>query len=106
MRTKMFVIDDGARHTICARDTASAYAEYVRVLVDTDGDWPDEWPTNTEVPDDEEVTIDLQLDLYSKAAIDSEVKGNLSESMFKKPTLRAREWCELVGERYLACSEY
>lgn len=95
MRTKMFVIDDGARHTICAHDKAGAYALYVRMLCETDGDWPDEWPTNLEVPSDKEVTIDLQNNLRT-----------LRDGAQHKPTLTAAEWCQLVGESYLACSEY
>lgn len=106
MQTKMFVIDDGARHTICARDPAAAYAEYIRMIVETGLDWPKECPECKVIPRDKDVTIDLQVNLYSKRPISTEVVIDLEKALLQNPTLTAAEWCELVGERYLACSEY
>ena len=103
MKLGMFVIDDGSRHTICAASVGRAFGLYAQYLYDTGGDWPDEWPKWERVPDDKKVTIDLQMNLHSAP---TKIDAKCRESLLDKPTLTASEWCELVGEKYMACSEY
>lgn len=106
MKTKMYVIDDGVQHTICAPDEGVAYGEWMLMLHSSAGDWPDEKPTIREIESTKEVTIDLQCNLYSKRGIDTKARADIADALLQNPTLSAAEWCELVGTRYLACSEY
>ena len=103
MKTHMFRITAGATHTICAASPARAFGLLAEMLYETDGDWPEEWPTWEQVQPDKQVTVDLQMNLHS---VPTKIGTECRESLLDRPTLTAAEWCELVGEKYLACSEY
>lgn len=85
---KMWSIDDGATHTVVARDPAEAMGLYVTEVMKMGGDWPEEKPSVAEVDPHKDYT--LHVDGGSQKV---KMPGYAWSGLFSHP-------------QYLGCSEW
>lgn len=84
----IYQIDDGATHTVAARDEAQAFGLYIESLVRSGMDWPDEKPSIEKLDDQKDYTLH-------------------PDGTEHKIKMKIHEWRMMFGApQYVGCSEF